>query len=789
MERGLSQRVGRFDNFKAYQSGYDFFGFTMTSFIPKVSSLNMENYVKIISIVRSQAVRKLRPIVACVVSCSAIVFIVVGCCFLLSGSSRAQDVVPPAKPAVDAAKPALIPMPREVQTSAILPIQQGLNVSTTGNDPEDEFIVDDLVSTLKERGIAAQLSKKGDIRVVLLRATTKMAADILSHNHIELIPAMHDEGYAVITGGNTMYDIASTSAGLFYGAQTIKQLITGRESNAHLQGAIIRDWPAMKYRGVSDDLSRGPVSTLDYQKHQIRVMAEYKMNVYSPYFEVSLAYAANPLPAPFGGAMTRADVESLVGYAKQYHIILVPEQEAFGHLHHALMFESYSDLAETPHGSSLAPGQPGSSQLIQQWFTEIAAMFPGPFIHIGADEVNELGLGQSKQLVDKQGSTKTYIDFLNQIHSQLQPLHKKLLFWGDIAMNNPELVKDLPKDMIAVAWEYGPRPEGFEKWIRPFSDAGMETWVSPGINDWGRVYPNNNEGLLNIQGFARDGQRLGSTGILNTVWNAGEDNEGFFNNDWYGVLFGAAAGWQAGTSDIPQFQDSYGEALHGDMTGKINQAQMELTAAQLEFRKAGYPHGASTDLFWSDPWSEEGQLASAKVLPVAHEIRMHAERAINLIKEAEGAGPLREMDVLDAMELGARRVDFIAFKFQAAHEIAENYDLAYSQQNGKRSVGSPLFHIDYLYEDLIYTYGQLHDMYQHAWLQENRPYALHNVMVRYDLNMQLWMQRSDGFRDAKAHFNQTHTLVKPEDIGLPAIRKTMDGSKNTEPITPSEESN
>ena len=140
---------------------------------------------------------------------------------------------------------------------------------------------------------------------------------------------------------------------------------------------LVRDWPAMKYRGVSDDLSRGPMPTLDFQKHQVRTFSQYKINIYSPYFENTLAYASNPLSAPPGGAMTRSDVEALVQYAQQYHVTIVPEQEAFGHLHHTLMFDTYSKLAETPEGSVLAPGQPGSMQLIQQWFTEIAPCFPG----------------------------------------------------------------------------------------------------------------------------------------------------------------------------------------------------------------------------------------------------------------------------------------------------------------------------------------------------------------------------------------------------------------------------
>ena len=704
------------------------------------------------------------------VGCCAVTCMVAGSFLLLQDASFAQSVAPPASVGAGTSNLALIPIPREIHEGTVLPLEHGISISTAGKEPEDRFAAEDLVSTLKKRDIDARADKKGKVKIVLLRQGTKKAADVLTRAHISFSPAMHDEGYALVTEGDTTYDIAATGAGMYYGVQTIKQLIIGRGANATLHGVVARDWPAMKYRGLDDDLSRGPVPTLAFQKHQVRVLSEYKVNLYSPYFENTLAYASNPLAAPPGGAMTRADVEDLVRYAQQYHVTIVPEQEAFGHLHHVLMFDTYSQLAETPHGSVLAPGQPGSVQLIQQWFTEIAAMFPGPFIHIGADETFDLGKGQTKPLVDQEGLGKAYIDFVKQIYTALAPLHKRVLFWGDIAMNDPALVKTLPKDMIAVAWKYIPQPEGYDKWLLPFVNAGMETWVAPAAATKSLVYPNNDDALRNIQRFVADGQRLGSTGELNTVWD--NDGEGMFNMDWYGVLYGAAAGWQQGTSSIPQFENSYGQVFHGDLTGKIDQAQMELMAAQLTFRKAGLG-SASDDLFWIDPWSEQGQLASAKLLPVAQEMRLHAECAIILIDQARAAGPLRETDALDAMEMGARRMDFIGYKFQAAQQIADEYDRAYREQNdpvGKRDVGHELGAISWVNgqcQDLRDGYGLTRDLYKEVWLNENRPYWLDNVMAHYDLAMQLWIQRGIRFHEVSQQWYQTHTVPKPEDMGLP----------------------
>ena len=221
--------------------------------------------------------------------------------------------------------------------------------------------------------------------------------------------------------------------------------------------ASVRDWPAMRHRGLHDDLSRGPVPTLDYMKRQLRTFAAYKMNVYSPYFEHTLEYRANPLIGPPGGTITRADVAELVSYARRYHIDVIPEQESFGHLHHVLKYELYAPLAETPHGHVLAPGQPGSMALIKQWFAEIDTIFPSRYVHIGADETFELGRGQTAERVKRDSIGPVYLGFLKDIVESIKRPGKKYMFWGDVAVNHPNLVGSLPKEMVAVAWAYGAR--------------------------------------------------------------------------------------------------------------------------------------------------------------------------------------------------------------------------------------------------------------------------------------------------------------------------------------------
>jgi len=654
----------------------------------------------------------------------------------------------------------LIPQPREMHVEGSVSAANGITVARPAN-AEDRFAASDLTTALKERGIRESGS---GARVVLMRADAAGAQTVLRRHSLSLDPAMHDEGYVITPDGSRIVVIGTTSAGVFYGAQTVKQLVSGDGAQARLYRATIRDWPAMRYRGFHDDISRGPVPTLDFQKKQIRNLAAYKINFFSPYFEHTLAYDSNPLIAPPGGAMTHADVKELVAYAANYHVDIIPEQEAFGHLHHALKYEIYSPLAETPHGHVLAPGQPGSLPLIRQMFAEINSLFPSRFVHLGADETFELGRGQTADRVKTVGIGAVYIDFLKQIEDALRPSGKKFLFWGDVALSSPELVNTIPKDLIAVPWTYG-ADTSYVRFIKPFRDVGMETWVAPGVSSWNRVYPNNANALVNIQRFVRDGQALGATGMINTSWD--DDGESLFNQTWYGDLFGAAAAWQSGESSIDAFASSYGRVFHGDPTGKIDEAQRRLSAAYTLLSTAKIGDGTNY-LFWLDPWTDEGRSMAQRIRPYNHDLRILAESALVFIAQAE-PGISRERDAIEAMKLGARRMDFIGMKFQFADEVVAMYDRAAdtTSKAPQRDLAD-ITGINGRLQDLRDGYSLMRDEYEKAWLRENRPYWLHNVLARYDMTTQLWLERADRINLARQEWYRSHKLPPAGTLGIPA---------------------
>jgi hypothetical protein len=241
------------------------------------------------------------------------------------------------------------------------------------------------------------------------------------------------------------------------------------------------------------------------------------------------------------------------------------------------------------------------------------------------------------------------------------------------------------------------------------------------------------------------------------------------------MIFGAAASWQQGESSIPQYEQAFGPVFHHDWSGKINQAYLEMVAAHQSLSKVKI-EDANNNLFWLDPWSKDGQLMAAKIRPVNRELRLHAEQAITLIEQAKDEDPdLIEKNALDAMELGARRIDFIGMKFEFSDEMASLYAKVYTEQNdpGKSDEVDATFSLitdmnDGRCEQIRDGYTFTRELYEDAWKKENRPYWLGNVQVRYQAAQLLWYNRCVQLRQTfDDHDDQKTPLPAAAAMGVP----------------------
>jgi hexosaminidase len=671
----------------------------------------------------------------------------------------------------------LIPQPKEVQ------VRQGsfhVGPATRilvefGHQEEDRIAAETLAEeihdqsglTLSITGAKAESKQESKQQeegaIVLARLQDKNVREFLASKGLKQ-DSIGDQGYLLFSDDLHLIVAANTGQGLFYGVQTLRQLLRADGKTLVCPAVSIRDWPSMDWRGVQDDISRGPIPTEDYMKRQIRTLAAYKVNLFGLYMEHVFDFASQPLLAPKEAALTPQEINALVDYARKLYVTILPEQQTFGHLHHMLKYEIYSDVAERPHGHVLTPTREQSYDIIKAMYGDLVPLFPGPFLHVGGDETFELGHGQTAGRAAEVGLGRVYLEHMQKVSGILEHYHKQLMFWGDIAVKYPQLLGILPKDMIAVPWDYDAKPS-FENIIKPYRDAGLRVMVSPGAQTWNQLWPNLDTGYINIRNFVRDGQKLGAMGILNTTWN--DDGEAIYGMAWPTLIFGAAAGWQSGESDINQFKNSYDWAFYRNGDATFREALENLDRGHQALAKIKVDT-ETDDLFWIDPFTPEGASMMQKIAAAAPEMRLGAEHALESLYR-NSAKARAHQDTLADMTLAGWRWDALGMKAQFTQEINRFYWDAFQNQTEEDRVGNDLEEITAInarLEDLRDATTRLSQMYREAYQREYGTYWLENVLVRYDGLASVFQKKIVAVRQERRHYQATKTLTPPRELGF-----------------------
>ena len=420
----------------------------------------------------------------------------------------------------------IIPMPQQIE------VNDGYFTLNEATVIFDNFETSNILRNdiLEITGLDLSLSKKSNKKNSII---LKLEDDIPAKENT-------DQAYIINIETNRITITATTEQGLFYGMQSLKQLIRYQyltKNNLEIPCYNILDYPSLEYRGWMDDISRGPIPTTEFIKEEIRRLAEYKFNFFNLYTEHLFKLDKYPDIAPTDG-LSAKEIKELTEFAKDYYIEFIGNQQCFAHAEKTLDNPFYNDIKDTRFNFN--PGVEETYDFLETLLGETAQAYESKYFNINCDETESLGNGNAKSYVDSLGSENAYCQHINKVYDILQKYDKDVMMWGDILAKNPEMIKQLPEDMQFIVWSYGGR-ESFDEMIAPFKNSGHTFWVAPGASCWATCFPYIDNYIVNIANLSRDGYKNGAKGVINTAWD--DYGETMFNEVWHAMVWCAETSW------------------------------------------------------------------------------------------------------------------------------------------------------------------------------------------------------------------------------------------------------
>lgn len=215
---------------------------------------------------------------------------------------------------------------------------------------------------------------------------------------------------------------ATSGAGLFYGMQTLLQLMQPASTGSYSVPSVeIEDTPRFAYRGLMLDVSRH-FSTKEFIKKQIDALAYYKINrlhlhltdaagwrleikkyplltdfaawrtdpTWKKWWNGGRKYLRYDEPGASGGYYTQNDIREIQEYARQHYITVIPEIEMPSHSEEVLAaYPQLSCSGEPYKNSDFCVGNEETFTFLENVLTEVMELFPSEYIHVGGDEAGK----------------------------------------------------------------------------------------------------------------------------------------------------------------------------------------------------------------------------------------------------------------------------------------------------------------------------------------------------------------------------------------------------------------
>ena len=373
-------------------------------------------------------------------------------CCLLTAAAVAQSSSPELN---------VMPLPAAYQMgSGQLAINQQFSVGLTGHkEPRLDAAVQRFLQTLS-RQTGMPLAPDGNHPFAVLNIHTDHASKPVQE-------LGEDESYTldITSAGATLS--APTPLGILHGLQTFLHLIQASPTGYAAPAVSIQDKPRFPWRGLMVDVGRHFIP-LENLRRTIDGMEAVHLNVFHWHLSENQGFRVESKKFPklqSEGSdhlfYTQAQIRELIAYAHDRGIRVIPEFDVPGHC--TAMFVGYPELASAPgpysierHWGVMDPAiditQERSYKFLDEFFGEMAALFPDQYFHIGGDEVNGKQW-DANPAIQKFKTAHNIKDnaglqaYFNQRLQKIVSAHGKIMMgWDEI------LAPELPKDIVIQSW-------------------------------------------------------------------------------------------------------------------------------------------------------------------------------------------------------------------------------------------------------------------------------------------------------------------------------------------------
>ena len=426
--------------------------------------------------------------------------------------------------------------------------------------------------------------------------------------------AIADQAYQIDLTPSAISITGNAAPGLFYGVQTLLQLLKPRDGAVWLPEAQIVDWPDLRLRQIYWDDAHH-LDRPEALREAIRQAAFYKLNGFVIKLEGHFQYKSAPaIVEPY--AMSPAELQSLTDYALNLHVQLIPFLDGPSHIAFILKHPEYAKLRAFPDSNYEAcTVNPGTYKMYAGMYQDLLNANKGvKYFYLSTDEAYYVGLADNAQCNEaartKELGTvgKVLAEFVTKAAGLLHDRGREVVFWGEYPLK-PGDIDSLPSYMINGE-VYGPRFDPV------FKKHGIRQTIYTSTQGEERQFPTYfpipPERRLHTGGR---GARAGGVGKVAQIFrtistnparrnaeligvvNAGWADSGLHPETfWLGYAAGTAAGWRPNSPDPEESTNNFYRLFYGWHAVDIDRIY-HLMSYQAQF--------------WSDSW-ETGPSESRK---------------------------------------------------------------------------------------------------------------------------------------------------------------------------------